>query len=150
MSLIDHSCIVGLLFYSSFCLCVGLPVSVAADILQIYPAETDCTSVSHHLSCTHTHKHLLRSYCICLCPAISAFALAALVLPGSYPHYLDLIHSLSVGPYLLGLAKFGIAFPVSYHTYNGIRHLVSVPVLKIRRFIDFRSVVFFTVTPENR
>ncbi|XP_029308515.1 succinate dehydrogenase cytochrome b560 subunit, mitochondrial [Cottoperca gobio] len=55
--------------------------------------------------------------------AISAFALAALVLPGSYPHYLDLIHSLSVGPYLIGLAKFGLAFPVSFHTYNGIRHL---------------------------
>uniref|UniRef100_UPI003AAABB2E succinate dehydrogenase cytochrome b560 subunit, mitochondrial isoform X2 n=1 Tax=Centroberyx gerrardi TaxID=166262 RepID=UPI003AAABB2E len=54
---------------------------------------------------------------------ISAFALAAMVLPGSYPYYLDLIHSLSVGPYLIGLAKFGIAFPVSYHTYNGIRHL---------------------------
>lgn len=47
-----------------------------------------------------------------------------MVLPGSYPHYLDLIHSLSVGPFLIGLAKFGIAFPVSYHTLNGIRHLV--------------------------
>ncbi|MED6289620.1 hypothetical protein AMECASPLE_015077 [Ameca splendens] len=55
--------------------------------------------------------------------AISAFAMAALVLPGSYTHYLDLIHSLSVGPLLIGLAKFGIAFPLSYHTYNGIRHL---------------------------
>ncbi|CAG5896381.1 unnamed protein product [Menidia menidia] len=55
--------------------------------------------------------------------AISAFAVAALVLPGNYPDYLDLIHSLTVGPYLIGLAKFGIAFPVSYHTYNGIRHL---------------------------
>ncbi|XP_034742833.1 succinate dehydrogenase cytochrome b560 subunit, mitochondrial [Etheostoma cragini] len=55
--------------------------------------------------------------------AISAFALAALVLPESYPYYLDLIHSLSVGPYLIGLAKFGLAFPVSFHTYNGIRHL---------------------------
>ncbi|XP_028987855.1 succinate dehydrogenase cytochrome b560 subunit, mitochondrial [Betta splendens] len=56
--------------------------------------------------------------------AISAFAVAALVLPESYPYYLDLIRSLSVGPYLIGLAKFGIVFPVSYHTYNGIRHLL--------------------------
>ncbi|KAM4728432.1 succinate dehydrogenase cytochrome b560 subunit, mitochondrial [Anableps anableps] len=55
--------------------------------------------------------------------AISAFAVAALVLPGNYTHYLDLIHSLSVGPFLIGLAKFAIAFPLSYHTYNGIRHL---------------------------
>uniref|UniRef100_A0A8D3CK34 Succinate dehydrogenase cytochrome b560 subunit, mitochondrial n=1 Tax=Scophthalmus maximus TaxID=52904 RepID=A0A8D3CK34_SCOMX len=55
--------------------------------------------------------------------AISAFALAAMVLPGGFPGYLDLIHSLSVGPFLIGLAKFGISFPVSYHTLNGIRHL---------------------------
>ncbi|XP_026229369.1 succinate dehydrogenase cytochrome b560 subunit, mitochondrial [Anabas testudineus] len=56
--------------------------------------------------------------------AVSAFAMAALVLPGNYPYYLDLIHSLSVGPYLIGLAKFGIALPLSYHTFNGIRHLL--------------------------
>lgn len=51
--------------------------------------------------------------------------MAALVLPGSYLHYLDMISSLSIGPVLIGLAKFGLAFPASYHTYNGIRHLVS-------------------------
>lgn len=50
--------------------------------------------------------------------------MAALVLPGNYPYYLDLIHSLSVGPFLVGLAKFGIALPLSYHTFNGVRHLV--------------------------
>merc|ERR1719309_1658950 len=33
--------------------------------------------------------------------AISVFALAALVLPGSYPYYLDLIHSLTIGPFLI-------------------------------------------------
>jgi len=60
---------------------------------------------------------------VALSGAISVFALAALVLPGNYPFYLDLIHSLSVGPFLIGLAKFGISFPVSYHTYNGVRHL---------------------------
>lgn len=61
----------------------------------------------------------------CLSAAISAFAVAALVLPGNYPYYLDLIGSLSIGPCLIGMAKFGIAFPASYHTYNGVRHLVS-------------------------
>ncbi|XP_010892855.1 succinate dehydrogenase cytochrome b560 subunit, mitochondrial isoform X1 [Esox lucius] len=58
-----------------------------------------------------------------LSAGVSAFALLALVLPGSYPYYLDLIHSQSFGPALIGLAKFGIAFPLSYHTFNGIRHL---------------------------
>ncbi|KAF6724806.1 Succinate dehydrogenase cytochrome b560 subunit, mitochondrial [Oryzias melastigma] len=74
-------------------------------------------SVPMMMSITH------RGTGLALSGGISAFAAAALLLPGSYPDYLDLIHSLSVGPYLIGLAKFGIAFPVSYHTYNGIRHL---------------------------
>ena len=56
---------------------------------------------------------------------ISAFALAALVLPGSFPYYLDLIHSLSFGPALITASKFAVSFPVAYHTFNGIRHLVS-------------------------
>lgn len=67
--------------------------------------------------------------------------MAALVLPESYPYYLDLIHSLSVGPFLIGLAKFGIAFPVSYHTYNGIRHLVSLIIW----FIDWENVRLFSI-----
>lgn len=84
---------------------------------------------AQHISRTPVHTRTLSdlwSHYFCLCLAISAFALAALVLPGHYPYYLDLIHSLSVGPYLIGLAKLGIAFPVSYHTYNGIRHLVRL------------------------
>lgn len=55
--------------------------------------------------------------------AISAFAVAPLILPGNYPNYLDSIHSLSIGSFLIGMAKFGIVFPTSYHTYNGIQHL---------------------------
>ncbi|TSY27770.1 Succinate dehydrogenase cytochrome b560 subunit, mitochondrial [Bagarius yarrelli] len=55
---------------------------------------------------------------------ISAFAAAALVLPGSFPYYLDLVHSLSMGPALITMAKFALSFPVAYHTYNGIRHLM--------------------------
>ncbi|XP_061654272.1 succinate dehydrogenase cytochrome b560 subunit, mitochondrial [Phyllopteryx taeniolatus] len=74
-------------------------------------------SVPMMMSITH------RGTGVGLSGAISTFAMAALLLPGSYPHYLDLIHSLSVGPFLIGLAKVGIAFPVSYHTFNGMRHL---------------------------
>uniref|UniRef100_A0A4W5KJ57 Succinate dehydrogenase cytochrome b560 subunit, mitochondrial n=1 Tax=Hucho hucho TaxID=62062 RepID=A0A4W5KJ57_9TELE len=73
---------------------------------------------------TYIEKITVLKTCCSLClSGISAFALLALVLPGNYPYYLDLIHSLSIGPALLGLAKLGIAFPVSYHTLNGIRHL---------------------------
>ncbi|MCJ8744996.1 hypothetical protein PDJAM_G00125230 [Pangasius djambal] len=59
-----------------------------------------------------------------LSAGISAFAAAALVLPGSFPYYLDLVHSSSIGPALITTAKFVLSFPVAYHTYNGIRHLM--------------------------
>lgn len=61
---------------------------------------------------------------VALSSGISAFALAALVLPESYPYYLDLIHSMTFGPQFLAFSKFALAFPVAYHTFNGIRHLV--------------------------
>lgn len=61
---------------------------------------------------------------IFLVSGISAFALAAMVLPESYPYYLDLIHSMTFGPQFLAFSKFALAFPVVYHTFNGIRHLV--------------------------
>ncbi|KAK7159665.1 hypothetical protein R3I94_005868 [Phoxinus phoxinus] len=59
-----------------------------------------------------------------LSSGISAFALAALVLPESYPYYLDLIHSMSFGPQFLAFSKFALAFPVAFHTFNGVRHLI--------------------------
>ncbi|XP_039550992.1 succinate dehydrogenase cytochrome b560 subunit, mitochondrial [Pimephales promelas] len=59
-----------------------------------------------------------------LSSGISAFALAALVLPESYPYYLDLIHSMSFGPQFLAFTKFALAFPVAFHTFNGVRHLI--------------------------
>ncbi|KAJ8336429.1 hypothetical protein SKAU_G00376490 [Synaphobranchus kaupii] len=55
---------------------------------------------------------------------ISLFAVAALVLPGDYTSHLELVHSLSLGPSLITSAKFILAFPVLYHTFNGIRHLI--------------------------
>ncbi|KAG7454966.1 hypothetical protein MATL_G00251490 [Megalops atlanticus] len=59
-----------------------------------------------------------------LSTGISLFAVAALVLPGDFTSNLELIHSLSLGPALITSAKFALAFPVAYHTFNGIRHLL--------------------------
>ncbi|XP_066513163.1 succinate dehydrogenase cytochrome b560 subunit, mitochondrial-like [Hoplias malabaricus] len=75
-------------------------------------------SVPMVMSITH------RGTGIALSGGISAFALAALVLPGSFPHYLDLVHSLSFGPALITAAKFAVSFPVAYHSLNGVRHLI--------------------------
>uniref|UniRef100_A0A8C5RWN4 Succinate dehydrogenase cytochrome b560 subunit, mitochondrial n=1 Tax=Laticauda laticaudata TaxID=8630 RepID=A0A8C5RWN4_LATLA len=54
---------------------------------------------------------------------VSLFALSALALPGQFSDYLDMIKSLSLGPALIYSAKFALALPVTYHTWNGIRHL---------------------------
>ena len=58
-------------------------------------------------------------------PGVSLFGLAALLLPEQFPHYLAMVKSLSLGPALIYSAKFALAFPFSYHTWNGVRHLVS-------------------------
>ncbi|CAH2327199.1 succinate dehydrogenase cytochrome b560 subunit, mitochondrial [Pelobates cultripes] len=55
---------------------------------------------------------------------VSLFGLAALALPGDFASYLELIKSLSLGPALIYSAKFALAFPITYHTWNGIRHLI--------------------------
>ncbi|CAN2391018.1 succinate dehydrogenase cytochrome b560 subunit, partial [Pristimantis euphronides] len=60
---------------------------------------------------------------IAMSAGVSLFGLAALVLPGDYASYLELIKSLSLGPTLIYSVKFLISFPFMYHTWNGIRHL---------------------------
>uniref|UniRef100_J3SC19 Succinate dehydrogenase cytochrome b560 subunit, mitochondrial n=1 Tax=Crotalus adamanteus TaxID=8729 RepID=J3SC19_CROAD len=54
---------------------------------------------------------------------VSLFALSALALPGQFSDYLDLIKSFSLAPALIYSAKFALSLPVTYHTWNGIRHL---------------------------
>ncbi|KAM9294666.1 succinate dehydrogenase cytochrome b560 subunit, mitochondrial [Gastrophryne carolinensis] len=60
---------------------------------------------------------------VAMSAGVSLFSLAALGLPGDYASYLELIKSLSLGPALIYSAKFALAFPFMYHTWNGIRHL---------------------------
>ncbi|NWV31237.1 C560 dehydrogenase, partial [Grantiella picta] len=61
---------------------------------------------------------------IALSLGVSLFSLAALLLPEQFPHYLAQVRSLSLSPALIFSAKFALVFPFSYHTWNGIRHLV--------------------------
>ncbi|OCT69439.1 hypothetical protein XELAEV_18040750mg [Xenopus laevis] len=65
-----------------------------------------------------------RGTAIAMSAGVSLFGLAALVLPGDFASYLELIKSLSLGPALIYSAKFSLAFPVTYHAWNGIRHLI--------------------------
>ncbi|KAJ8272815.1 hypothetical protein GJAV_G00093740 [Gymnothorax javanicus] len=75
-------------------------------------------SVPMMMSITH------RGTGVGLSGGISLFAIAALGLPGDYTSHLELIRSLPIGPALITCTKFVLAFPVMYHTCNGIRHLV--------------------------
>ncbi|KAJ1081438.1 hypothetical protein NDU88_001620 [Pleurodeles waltl] len=60
---------------------------------------------------------------VAMTAGVSLFGVAALLLPGDFASYLDLVKSLSLGPALIYSAKFALAFPLMYHTWNGIRHL---------------------------
>ena len=70
--------------------------------------------------------------------AISLTSITLMALPHDFTHYLNFIKSLELGSYALGpaliiAAKYILAFPVSYHYINGMRHLVSIPIMRISR-----------------
>ncbi|XP_016049934.1 succinate dehydrogenase cytochrome b560 subunit, mitochondrial isoform X2 [Erinaceus europaeus] len=59
-----------------------------------------------------------------LSAGVSLFGLSALLLPGNFEGHLDLVKALCLAPALIHTAKFGLAFPLMYHIWNGIRHLI--------------------------
>ncbi|XP_024613165.1 succinate dehydrogenase cytochrome b560 subunit, mitochondrial isoform X1 [Neophocaena asiaeorientalis asiaeorientalis] len=61
---------------------------------------------------------------IALSAGVSLFGLSALLVPGSFESHLELVKSLYLGPALIHTAKFALVFPLTYHTWNGIRHLM--------------------------
>merc|ERR1712203_364987 len=69
------------------------------------------------LSISHRISGLMQS------GILSAVALGAVALPGSYPHYLSMVQALGIGPVLIFSAKFVLAFPILFHFWNGFRHL---------------------------
>lgn len=55
---------------------------------------------------------------------IAAIGVGALVLPGDSATYLDAIKAMDLPVWLLGAGKMILVWPLTYHTLNGIRHLV--------------------------
>merc|ERR1719369_2137801 len=70
------------------------------------------------LSITHRATGLIQS------GMLSAFAVAAMVLPGTFPSQLAMVQDMHFGAPLIFLAKFALAVPVTFHLFNGVRHLV--------------------------
>ncbi|CAH1970874.1 unnamed protein product [Acanthoscelides obtectus] len=60
--------------------------------------------------------------------ALSAYVIAlgigAIVLPESIPDYIEKLECLEIGTVGISIVKFMLAFPLSYHFWNGIRHLI--------------------------
>ena len=84
---------------------------------------------SHRPLCLHITLYkstICRAMSICHCgtgralrAGVSLSGLRALVLPGNFESHLELVKSLCLGPALIHTAKFALAFPVVYHTWNG-------------------------------
>ncbi|XP_073895078.1 succinate dehydrogenase cytochrome b560 subunit, mitochondrial isoform X13 [Macaca fascicularis] len=84
--------------------------------------------VSPHITIYSWSLPMAMSIChrgtgIALSAGVSLFGMSALLLPGNFESYLELVKSLCLGPALIHTAKFALVFPLMYHTWNGIRHL---------------------------
>lgn len=53
----------------------------------------------------------------------AALGLGALALPHDFSFYMTMIEGLKLSAPALALIKFYIAWPATYHTCNGVRHL---------------------------
>ena len=49
----------------------------------------------------------------------------AVLLPGSFPHYLGMLADLHPSAWSMTAAKFLIVYPFAWHVTSGIRHLIS-------------------------
>lgn len=75
------------------------------------------------MHCTEIHKNLLKHFSgIVLSGYAIGLGLGAIVLPESIPHYIDCLHEM--GPAAVSFVKFSLSFPMAYHFWNGIRHLI--------------------------
>ncbi|XP_018560965.1 succinate dehydrogenase cytochrome b560 subunit, mitochondrial [Anoplophora glabripennis] len=81
--------------------------------LTIYaPQLTSMLSITHRFT-----GMTLASYAI-------ALGLGAVVLPESIPYYIEELECAQLGSAFISTLKFLLAFPLTYHFWNGIRHLL--------------------------
>ncbi|XP_054977578.1 succinate dehydrogenase cytochrome b560 subunit, mitochondrial [Sorex araneus] len=85
--------------------------------------------MSPHITIYSWSLPMMMSIChrgtgVALSAGVSLFGLSALLVPGNFESHLELLRSLSLGPALIHSAKFALAFPLMYHTWNGVRHLM--------------------------
>lgn len=80
--------------------------------LTIYkPQLTSMLSITH------------RGTGVALSVMLTSFGFGTWMLDGSYPYYLNMLAQMEMGFAVIYTAKFLIAFPFLFHTFNGVRHL---------------------------
>jgi succinate dehydrogenase cytochrome b556 subunit len=93
--------------------------------------------VTSMLSITHRGTGLAQS------GILSMFGVGAIVSSSSFPVMLDTLQSMQFGTPLIFLAKFAIAWPMTFHLFNGCRHLVCFSRFsRVHDFQEFTSSRF--------
>merc|ERR1719383_1289907 len=88
---------------------LGRPIS---PHLTIYKFQ-----LTSMLSIPHRATGLIQS------AILSGVAIGAMTLPGTYPMWLSYLQDMHLGAPIIFAAKFALAWPVTYHLFNGCRHL---------------------------
>lgn len=83
-----------------------------------YPDYNECFQMTSVLSITHRTTGLIQS------GLLGGFAIGTMLLPGTFPQFLETLTQAHFGPALIFTAKFALAWPFTYHLLNGVRHLV--------------------------
>lgn len=82
------------------------------------------------LSVTHRGTGLAQSV------ILTGFAVGAIASNSTFPIFLAYLQSWKFGGALIFLGKFALAWPVTYHLFNGLRHLVSLSIIPFRDALE--------------
>lgn len=88
------------------------PVSPSVGILSRNPDSVWVLSFMH------------RATGFALTGGVSVAAISYLVSSKTFPQIMDSVQGMSLNPILVTELKFLMAFPLTYHFFNGIRHLL--------------------------
>ncbi|XP_006907909.1 succinate dehydrogenase cytochrome b560 subunit, mitochondrial [Pteropus alecto] len=109
---------------------VPLGTTAKEEMEKFWNKNTDSNRpLSPHITIYSWSLPMAMSIChrgtgVALSAGVSLFGLSALLLPGTFESHLQLVKSLCLGPAFIYTAKFALVFPLMYHTWNGIRHLM--------------------------
>uniref|UniRef100_A0A2K6JSR8 Succinate dehydrogenase cytochrome b560 subunit, mitochondrial n=1 Tax=Rhinopithecus bieti TaxID=61621 RepID=A0A2K6JSR8_RHIBE len=104
--------------------CLRAHFSPQLCIRNAVPLGTMAKEEMEHWSLPMAMSTCHRGTGIALSAGVSLSGMLAPLLPGNFESYLELVKSLCLGPALIQTAKFALVFPLIYHTWNGIRHLL--------------------------